>query len=379
MPSSSSLLLWRLGALGDTVLLLPTLAALRAAAPARRLILAGYPPYCAPALWQGLVDDVIDAASPRLSRLSNGEAPPPGALPDGLEGAVVWSRAHKTIARGLRRAGLTHVVSAPHLPPWPVAVATYYRAVAAPFGDRPVAYRLDAPPLAHQATAAAWRTATTVFDKNDEDGPVVIMHPGAGSAAKRWPLASFLALTRELRRAGVRCCWTLGPADEALLGALHAAGEGAAVLAPSDLAALVAVVQRAAVVVSADCGVAHVAALAGVSTVVLFGPTDDRLWTPPSRKTTVLRLALPCAPCGEGMRACPSHICLRRLPVQAVYAAVRAHLDDGIEETTETTYSAPAGEPSSPGLGRSHSEALVSQGVLRPRRLDIVRTTGASL
>jgi len=370
-----SLLLWRLGALGDTVLLLPTLAALRAAAPERRLVLAGRPAYCAPALWQGLVDDVIDAASPRLAALSHGDAPPPGALPDGLDGAVVWSRAHETIARGLRRAGLRHVVSAPHLPPSPLAVSTYYAEAAAPFGSTPVAYRLEPPPYARLASEGAWRRATTA--RGDAGGPVVILHPGAGSPAKRWPLDSFLALAGALRGAGVCCCWTLGPADETLAGALEAAGEGAAVLTPPDLAALVAVVQRAAVVVSADCGVAHVAALASIPSVALFGPTDDRVWAPPSARATVLRLVLPCAPCGEGMHACPSHICLRLLPMRAVYAAVRTRLDGGESGVTEEGYRGPADEPSWPGSGRFRSGAPVFQGALQPRRLDIVHTTGA--
>jgi len=373
--SSSSLLLWRLGALGDTVLLLPTLAALRAAAPARRLVLAGRPAYCAPALWQGLVDDVIDAASPRLAALSSGAAPPLGALPVGLEGAIVWSQAHETIARGLRRAGLRHVVSAPPLPPSPFAVSTYYGQAAAPFGAAPVPYRLDPPLEAIQAVAEAWRTATTACGEGD--GAVVLLHPGAGSPAKRWPLASFLTLARALRDVGFCCCWTLGPEDEMLAGALYAAGEGAAVLTPPDLAALVAIVQRAAVVVSADCGVAHVAALAGVPSVALFGPSDDRVWAPPSGKTTVLRLALPCAPCGEGMRACPTHICLRLLPVQAVFDAVRAHLNGGKMHVRGREYSGPADEPSWLRSSRSHSGAPVFQGALQPRRLDIVHTKGA--
>src|SRR3954464_5141004 len=96
-----AIFIWRLGALGDTVLLLPALAALRAACPAHHIVACGRVAALAPALWSGLIDRTLDAADPRLAALAAGNSPAPGTLPDDLDVAAVWSARHVDIARGL--------------------------------------------------------------------------------------------------------------------------------------------------------------------------------------------------------------------------------------------------------------------------------------
>jgi ADP-heptose:LPS heptosyltransferase len=316
-----TILTWRLGALGDTVLLLPALAALRAACPAHYIVACGRVAVLAPALWSGLADRTLDAAAPRFATLAAGHAPAPGTLPDDVDLAVVWSARHADIARGLERAGARRVLAAPALPAGRTSVAAHYLATLANLGVRPVPFRLHAPCDAVERTQAAWSRAT-----RDAGGPVVLVHPGAGSPVKCWPLPRYLALAQALRSEGMAVAWTAGPADDAARAALGAAGEGPHLLPCLDVAELAAVLVRAAVVVSGDSGVAHLAAVLDVPSVVLFGPTDHIAWGPPGERTTVLRLALPCSPCGEIARHCPSRLCMRGLSCEAVHAAVRARL-----------------------------------------------------
>lgn len=337
MSVASSILVWRLGALGDTLLTLPALAALRAAYPAHRLVVAGNPTTLAPALWGGLAGTVIDATAPAFAPLPAGAAPNTQHLPDKLDLAVVWSAHHAEIARGLLAAGVPRVVAAPALPATRLPIARHYLATLAPLGIAPAPFALRAPEAARRATAATWPAVTGATT-----APVALLHPGAGSTLKRWPLARYLEMARRLRDDGMTVVWTAGPAEDDLHAGLSATNEGRYLLPPLGLEALAAVLERAAVVVSADCGVAHLAALLGVRGVTLFGPTDQRVWAPPGAYTTVIHLALPCAPCGEVMRRCPSRICLRALPVEAVHAAVRAQLDDISAGT------APARAPSPP-------------------------------
>src|SRR3954452_9460735 len=135
----------RLGALGDTVLLLPALAALRAACPAHHIVAGGQVTALAPALWSGLADRTLDAANPRLAALAAGQAPAPGTLPDDLDVAVVWSARHADIARGLARVGARRVLAAPALPSSRTSIAAHYLSTLAELGVRPVAFRLRAP------------------------------------------------------------------------------------------------------------------------------------------------------------------------------------------------------------------------------------------
>jgi ADP-heptose:LPS heptosyltransferase len=316
-----TILTWRLGALGDTVLLLPALAALRAACPAHHIVACGQVEALAPALWSGLADRTLDAADPRFAALAAGHAPAPGTLPDDLDVAVVWSARRADIARGLERAGARRVLAAPALPADHTSVAAHYLSTLAELGVRPVPFQLRAPCDAVERTQAAWSHAT-----REGRDPVVLVHPGAGSPVKRWPLPRYLALAQALRSEGVAVAWTAGPADDDERAALGTAGEGPHLLPCLDVAELAAVLVRAGVVVSGDSGVAHLAALLDVPSVVLFGPTDHITWGPPGERTTVLRLALPCSPCGEVARHCPSRMCLRGLSCEAVHAAVCARL-----------------------------------------------------
>lgn len=317
-----SILLWRLGALGDSLLLLPALAACRAAFPTHDIVVAGQRAALEPALWSGLADRVVDGDAQGLAPLAAGDPPPHGSLPRDIVLAVVWSAGHEHVAKGLRRYGVPRVIAAPALPPTPIAVASYYLSALAPLGIAPVPFTLRPPRQAVIDTGVAWRVATSGSAR-----PVVALHPGAGSTLKRWPLRRFLALAGLLRRDGVDVVWTAGPADEEVRAALQATGEEQYALPLLDIGGLSAVLSRAAVVVSGDCGVAHLSALLAVPGVTLFGPTDHLAWGPPGRETSVLRLALPCSPCGEVARRCPTRICLRGLPVAAVRAAVHARLD----------------------------------------------------
>ncbi|ELS58443.1 putative Transferase [Streptomyces viridochromogenes Tue57] len=112
----------------------------------------------------------------------------------------------------------------------------------------------------------------------------VVVHPGAESAARRWPAERYAVVVRRLRAAGHRVVLTGGPAEDALV--LDVAER--ADLPPRDMlrgglpfGALSALVARAALVVSGDTGLAHLAVAHGTPSVTLFGPVSPRLWGPP--------------------------------------------------------------------------------------------------
>ncbi len=336
-----TILTWRLGALGDTLLLLPALAALRAAFPDHTLAVAGAPVALAPARWLGLVDVTLDASAPALAQLwshTQGVSPwgtsMTQALPPDIETAIVWSANADEIARGLERVGVTRVLTASAVPTDETPTAAHYLRTLAPLGVMPVPFALHAPAGARAATKHVWQATTRL--PMGATAPVVLLHPGAGSPTKLWPLAHYRILARRLRDEGVAVVWTAGAADEVIRARLDDSPEQSYVLPTLDLAALTAVIERTTVVVSGDCGVAHLAALAGARGVALFGPTDTRVWGPPSPRTTVVHLSLPCAPCGAMAPACPSRICLRALSVDAVYIAVRQQIEDWTREQEET-------------------------------------------
>ena len=122
--------------------------------------------------------------------------------------------------------------------------------------------------------------------------PVVALHPGSGGAAKRWPPERFVELARRLITRGCRPLLIEGPADAevtaAVLAALGAETERVRVARGLSVGALTALL-RCAAYVGNDSGVSHLAALAGVPTLALFGPSDPALWAPLGPRVRVLR------------------------------------------------------------------------------------------
>jgi ADP-heptose:LPS heptosyltransferase len=112
--------------------------------------------------------------------------------------------------------------------------------------------------------------------------PYVVLHPGAASGSRRWPVDRWVHVARVVsRRADVRLT---GSDDEREVGEAVARGAGlsaASVTAGSlDLPSLVDLVAHAALLVCGDTGVAHVATATGTPSVLLFGPVSPELWGP---------------------------------------------------------------------------------------------------
>jgi ADP-heptose:LPS heptosyltransferase len=114
-----------------------------------------------------------------------------------------------------------------------------------------------------------------------------VIHPGATSAARRWPAERWAHVVRAQRALGHRVVLT-GSQEERPVAEHVAQLAGlppAAVLAgATDLRLLAAIVASAERVVSADTGVAHLATAFGTPSVTLFGPTPPALWGPPPQR-----------------------------------------------------------------------------------------------
>jgi ADP-heptose:LPS heptosyltransferase len=136
----------------------------------------------------------------------------------------------------------------------------------------PALIDLPAPPL--PAALAHARGAT-------------VIHPGAASAARRWPAERFAAVAAAEIEAG-RSVVLTGSAGErrlALAVAERAGVDERRVFAGrTDLSALAAVVAHAGRVVCGDTGVAHLTTAFGIPSVVLFGPTSPVTWGPPPER-----------------------------------------------------------------------------------------------
>lgn len=158
-----------------------------------------------------------------------------------------------------------------------------------------------------------------------EGRPLVGIAPGALVALKRWPAARFAAVGRELSDAGYGVA-VLGSAEEAELGAAVAAGAGAFNLAGRcSLLQTAAALTRMGLLICNDSGLQHLAAALGTPCLALFHFADlHGTWHPWGPAHTVLKRWVPCHSCNR--TACGNPRCLTDISVAEVVAAARIKL-----------------------------------------------------
>jgi len=188
------------------------------------------------------------------------------------------------------------------------------RLVAAAFGDGPVrkvwpvegrevAARLPRAALAIPEAARA-EAARLLGALTGTARPLVGLHAGAGRAVKEWPASRMAAAGAwAVRERGAAIVLTGSPADRAAADEVRRAlPAGAAVVdtvGQADLLPLAAVLSRLSLFITPDTGPMHLAAAVGTPLVALFGPTSPERWGPLAIQARVVRVDLPCSPCNR--------------------------------------------------------------------------------
>lgn len=315
--------------LGDTVMALPMLTALRAASPDARITLVGR--WATLLAGQGVADVALPYPKPlalrrRLARALAGErADVAVLLPSSIEAALAAWRWRATRRVGYATDGRAALLTdALPLPAPRLHQVDEYAALLAPLGVSGVA---EAPAWTLRRDDAMDGEIARLLAEGGvgADARLVGLHLGAAfGSSKLWPAEAFGRLAQRLAAAGLTPV-LLGTADDtdtAAAVSLAAGGPIASLVGRDRPALLPRLLARLRCLVSGDTGVAHLAAAVGVATVTLFGPTDRRLTAPRGRVSRTLDHGAPCAPCF--LPRCPiDHVCLTRIDPDEVLHEVR--------------------------------------------------------
>jgi heptosyltransferase-3 len=250
-------------ALGDVLLAIPALRALRSGVDAP-LALAAQPRIGALLVALGVVEHALDFDTLRLDALFVDEPACRPRLP-AVERLVCWFGARDPVFTRRLTALVPSVVVAPSFvrgrSVWEHLLAT-----------------LDAPtgawcaPVVVPEAVRAEGAAALMRAGFDAPRPWLIVHPGAGSAAKCWPAEAFArTITTLAARARVNVVVHVGPADAESAALLRRhLGAGVAWLVNPSLPALAGALAHATIYLGNDSGVSHLAAALGVPSLVLF-------------------------------------------------------------------------------------------------------------
>ncbi len=139
---------------------------------------------------------------------------------------------------------------------------------------------LGLPPLPHDEAAKQWCTAAGV---GEDPGLPVMLHPGAGWGAKRWPVERYAEAGALIaQQTGARIVINAAPGELELGHALAArlqaplqnAGLPPALLLSPTVGQLIELSRRISLAIGGDTGPLHLAAALGKPTIGIFGPTD---------------------------------------------------------------------------------------------------------
>jgi lipopolysaccharide heptosyltransferase II len=154
--------------------------------------------------------------------------------------------------------------------------------------------------------------------------PLVALAAGAAyGPAKQWPAERFAALIDHLAERA-ECILVGSPAERPLCEEIAAASRvGAIVSAGStDVGDLVALLSLCAEFAGNDSGAMHVAAALGIPTVGIFGSTEPQRTGPLGPRTRVVYRKLPCSPCLARTCRYGHYECLKQLTVTEVATAL---------------------------------------------------------
>ena len=311
------ILVMRGGAVGDVILTLPAIGALRLTFPRARIVVMGDAKRLCLARHAAYADVIVDVGQWEFYRLFGHEPRIPQQLAAYLASfdlvLAYLPTTNTTFTDNLKRYCRGEVIVWPSTPDGAAHVSDHLLQPALRCASRiPPAEPLVLPGVeARRAADRFWPSAAL-----PEKG-VLAVHPGSGGRHKLWPLEGWQQVLAWAVKEGVPGVLICGPAEEERgIGPLsNALGSSWMVLRNVPLPALAAILAKCEVFVGHDSGVTHLAAAVGTRALALFGPTDPRVWGPRSQRCCVMQPAP------------PEPLSLDNMPVEAVVGTLGALLN----------------------------------------------------
>lgn len=270
----------RSGALGDTVLMLPTLYLLKRHYPGSIITFVG-------SHWALKLIPLLNIPCRLVSYDSMELAPlfaasAPTSAPDYIrEADLIVAYVANTdgeFAMNLRQVTRGRVIIWDSNPPADRHAAEHFASALAQINID--TKNLPAPGL---TPGDADRRSVQGWLRHHINGNFAVVHPGSGSPHKCWPAEKFARLVTLITSHNKEIVMLQGPADKkACEKVLVQLPDTAPVTVAGweDLGKVTALLQQGDFYVGNDSGMSHLAGAAGIKGCAIFGPTDHKMWRP---------------------------------------------------------------------------------------------------
>lgn len=295
------------GAIGDFVLTLPVIEAIRSQHENADVTILGYPEIADLAVGRRHASAArrVDAAewAPLFAPGGGLHDPERTFLKEFQRVFCIWPDRDGVMAANLRQAGVRDLVSIDPMPPEGGDLhAVDHVARQCAKAGLPVEH-LE--PHVYPSEKDRWWAERYMRVTGAGQAPLLGLGLGSGSPRKNWPAASFAELAKWWIGRRGHVLLGSGPADEAALAEFNGKLQNEMIftLAGESLPRLAAVIERCDAFVGNDSGPTHIAAAVRTPTVALFGPTNPAQWRPRAPRVAVLQ-----APAGDMTRITPEQV-----------------------------------------------------------------------
>lgn len=273
------ILVIRPGAIGDALLTFPVLKALREHYAGMPITLVSNAQVLPLALAFGVAEQAFDFQDIQWSELFSTTGIRTSfmrALLEQTDHTICWMRdPDGTIEHNLKMSGVKHVSIAPGRPSK---------------GERIQIVDYLAHTVGLPGVRAQFSTLSPLhnidFSSKDTTNRFVAIHPGSGAVQKCWPISRFAIVIKRIWEQNRSVLLLAGPADtervDNLLQQLSSplTPPTFKLLTNAPLLEVAHQLQQCMCYLGNDSGITHLAAMLGVPTVAIFGPTDLAIWRP---------------------------------------------------------------------------------------------------
>jgi hypothetical protein len=319
-----NILVIRPGAIGDALLAFPVLKALREQYSGARITLVSNAQVLPLAQAFDIADETFDFQDIQLSELFSSIGIRASSIRDLLartDLAICWLRDPEgIIEHNLKTSGVEHRIIAPGRPPagehlhivdylaqtiglpdierpfiarnWRLPEESLSKSVGARVDDVRLGEPLWSPvaggygPFMNQPMTSGDPHWVTINAHDLKTERFVAIHPGSGSIEKCWPISRIAEVIKRLWEQNHPVLLLSGPADTERMDnlrqqlSLPPTPEMFKMLTYAPLLEVAQHLQQCRCYLGNDSGITHLAAMLGVPTVAIFGPTDPKIWRP---------------------------------------------------------------------------------------------------
>jgi len=161
------------------------------------------------------------------------------------------------------------------------------------------------------------------------DKKIIFLAPNSPRSSRRWKKENFISIGKrliEIYNASILLAW--GPGEKEYTESIRdGIGKNSAMIPPTSLTQMAAIISKAILIITNDSGTKHIANAVGVRSVTIYGPTNPYVWNEiDMTRNPAIRADVSCIQCEKRECQLKKHICMELVTPDKVMLVINGIL-----------------------------------------------------